>query len=328
MGADLEADNPQALILLPCGRFPGNPFPVAGDGAVKPEELCQDNVAKNDSAFVSNTNQLQEVTLQGDKPSPPHLHIHLMRVSKHPVPNQVALAVTCRCDMADGRSSGRRGKYFCPHGESPGLQVETVLDLITENPEIGRNSTPQSLEARFSADCRSSGAYESHGLHSGTQHTRWQIHRRGSNSGEEAHDGFKAAWMTCVPQSLQNDDHTRCRGAKPTCLEMGSSTAVASPLYMAALSLQKLAYLSEVTDLFKLIDPFCGLHSQLERTQHPSHDVDGSVRNLSRGADVVHVSGDIVKHEGFDQLGSNTLDKTQRKMKMNMPWKVLAMVNR
>lgn len=27
MGADLEADNPQALILLPCGRFPGNPVP-------------------------------------------------------------------------------------------------------------------------------------------------------------------------------------------------------------------------------------------------------------------------------------------------------------
>lgn len=36
MGADLEADNPQALILLPCGRFPGNPLPVARDGAVKP----------------------------------------------------------------------------------------------------------------------------------------------------------------------------------------------------------------------------------------------------------------------------------------------------
>lgn len=36
MGADLQADNPQALILLPCGRFPGNPFPVARDGAVKP----------------------------------------------------------------------------------------------------------------------------------------------------------------------------------------------------------------------------------------------------------------------------------------------------
>lgn len=34
MGADLEADNPQALILLPCGRFPGNPFPEARDGAV------------------------------------------------------------------------------------------------------------------------------------------------------------------------------------------------------------------------------------------------------------------------------------------------------
>ncbi|CAL8272060.1 unnamed protein product [Arctogadus glacialis] len=34
MGADLEADNPQALILLPCGRFPGNPFPVASDEAV------------------------------------------------------------------------------------------------------------------------------------------------------------------------------------------------------------------------------------------------------------------------------------------------------
>lgn len=36
MGADLEADNPQALILLPCGRFPGNPFPVACDGEVEP----------------------------------------------------------------------------------------------------------------------------------------------------------------------------------------------------------------------------------------------------------------------------------------------------
>ena len=36
MGADLEADNPQALILLPCGRFPGNPLPVARDGAVTP----------------------------------------------------------------------------------------------------------------------------------------------------------------------------------------------------------------------------------------------------------------------------------------------------
>lgn len=35
MGADLEADNPQALILLPCGRFLGNPFPVAGDVKVK-----------------------------------------------------------------------------------------------------------------------------------------------------------------------------------------------------------------------------------------------------------------------------------------------------
>lgn len=40
MGADLVADNPQALILLPCGRFPGNPFPVARDGAVKP--VCID----------------------------------------------------------------------------------------------------------------------------------------------------------------------------------------------------------------------------------------------------------------------------------------------
>lgn len=39
MGADLEADNPQALILLPCGRFPGNPFPVARDGAAKPEGI-------------------------------------------------------------------------------------------------------------------------------------------------------------------------------------------------------------------------------------------------------------------------------------------------
>lgn len=56
-----------------------------------------------------------------------------------------------------------------------------------------------------------------------------------------------------------------------------------------------------------MIDPLCGLHSDLERTQYPSHDVDGSVRNLSRGADVAHVSGDIVKHEGFDELGSNTL---------------------
>lgn len=42
MGADLEADNPQALILLPCGRFPGNPFPVARDGAVEPGGLLID----------------------------------------------------------------------------------------------------------------------------------------------------------------------------------------------------------------------------------------------------------------------------------------------
>jgi len=35
-GAELAAaDNPPALILLPCGRFPGNLFPVARDGAVK-----------------------------------------------------------------------------------------------------------------------------------------------------------------------------------------------------------------------------------------------------------------------------------------------------
>lgn len=56
---------------------------------------------------------------------------------------------------------------------------------------------------------RVSGSYESHRLHSSTQHARWQIHGGGSNTGEEAHDGFNAAWVACVPQSFQSDDHVR-----------------------------------------------------------------------------------------------------------------------
>lgn len=54
---------------------------------------------------------------------------------------------------------------------------------------------------------RVSGSYKSQRLHSSTQHTRRQIHRGGSNTREEAHDGFNAAWMTCVPQSFESDDH-------------------------------------------------------------------------------------------------------------------------
>lgn len=54
---------------------------------------------------------------------------------------------------------------------------------------------------------RVSGSYKSQGLHSSTLHTRWQIHRGGSNTRKEAHDGFDAPWMTCVPQSFQGDDH-------------------------------------------------------------------------------------------------------------------------
>lgn len=34
-GSRASSTQPPALILLPCGRFPGNPFPVVRDGAVK-----------------------------------------------------------------------------------------------------------------------------------------------------------------------------------------------------------------------------------------------------------------------------------------------------
>lgn len=62
-----------------------------------------------------------------------------------------------------------------------------------------------------------------------------------------------------------------------------------------------------VTCLLKLIDPLCGLDSHLEETQDTSHDVDDSVRNLSRSTDVTNVSAGEVKHEGFRELDSNTL---------------------
>lgn len=61
-----------------------------------------------------------------------------------------------------------------------------------------------------------------------------------------------------------------------------------------------------VTYLFQFINPLCGLDSDLEETQYPSHNVYNSVRNLSRGADVTNVSAGVVKHEGFDELGGKT----------------------
>lgn len=79
--------------------------------------------------------------------------------------------------------------------------------------------------------------------------------------------------------------------------------------FLLILQMAKRVYLSAVTCLFKLINPLCGLDSHLEETQDPSHNVDNSVRYLSRGADVTNVSTGIVKHEGFHELGSNTLGK-------------------
>lgn len=71
--------------------------------------------------------------------------------------------------------------------------------------------------------------------------------------------------------------------------------------------MQRVVYLSAVSHLFKLIDRLCCLHSDLEQIQDPSHDVDNNVRDLSRGADVTDVSTNVVKHDGFDELGSDTL---------------------
>lgn len=62
-----------------------------------------------------------------------------------------------------------------------------------------------------------------------------------------------------------------------------------------------------VTCLFQLIDPLSGLDSHMKETQNPSHDVDNSVRNLSRGADVTNVSIGKIKHEGLHKLAGNML---------------------
>ena len=86
------------------------------------------------------------------------------------------------------------------------------------------------------------------------------------------------------------------------------------------MTVQAVAYFSAVTDLLELIDPLCGLDSDLEEIQDASHNVDNSVRNLSGGADVTDVSTGVVEHEGFDELGSNALGELQGGIKAVFPW--------
>lgn len=76
---------------------------------------------------------------------------------------------------------------------------------------------------------------------------------------------------------------------------------------------------SAETYLYKLIDPLCSLDSDLEETQDPSHNVDNSVRNLRRGVDGTNVSTGVVKHEWFDELGSNTLAELWGGIKVVFP---------
>lgn len=59
--------------------------------------------------------------------------------------------------------------------------------------------------------------------------------------------------------------------------------------------------------LFQVIDSLCGFDSDFKETQDPSDDVDNAVRNLSSSVDVTDMSTGILKHEGFDELGSDTL---------------------
>ncbi len=86
------------------------------------------------------------------------------------------------------------------------------------------------------------------------------------------------------------------------------------------------SYLSAVTHLLKLIDPLCSLDSDLEETQDPSHDVDNSVRDLRRGADVTDVSAGVVKHEGFAELGRNALGELRRRIKTVFPRKAIELL--
>lgn len=52
-----------------------------------------------------------------------------------------------------------------------------------------------------------SASCQSQSLHSSALHTARHVYGVGSDSREEVDDGFNAAWMTCIAQSSQSDDH-------------------------------------------------------------------------------------------------------------------------
>lgn len=91
-------------------------------------------------------------------------------------------------------------------------------------------------------------------------------------------------------------------------------------------TVQRVVYLSATTYLLQLIDPLCGLDSDLEETQDASHNVDNSVSNLSRGSNVTDMSAGIVEHEGFDKLGSNPLGELWGGVKAIFPWEAIELL--
>ena len=64
----------------------------------------------------------------------------------------------------------------------------------------------------------------------------------------------------------------------------------------------------------------------MEQTQYPSHNVDNGVRNLGRGADVTNVSTDVVEHDGFDELGGDTLGELRGGVKAGFPQEAIELL--
>lgn len=89
---------------------------------------------------------------------------------------------------------------------------------------------------------------------------------------------------------------------------------------------QHRAVCETVIYLFQLIDSLCGFDSHFKETQYPSHNVDNTVRDLSSSVDVTNMSTGIVKHEGFDELGSNTLGELWRGIKAIFPWEAIELL--
>lgn len=66
------------------------------------------------------------------------------------------------------------------------------------------------------------------------------------------------------------------------------------------------------THLLQVVDPGCGLDSDLEEVQDASHHVDHSLGDVGRGADVADVSADVVEGEGFEELAGDALGELRR----------------